>query len=287
MILEEIVADKKRRLPEHMARISESQMRRMAEETKTREANCFYNHLKKPGLSIIGEFKKASPSLGTITSKIDLMERIAEYNASVDAISCLTEEDHFHGNVEYLKEIRAKSQLPILRKDFMICEYQFYEAKVIGASAILLICAILTDEQLKSYYELATSLGLSVLVEAHDEKEVRRAIAIGADIIGVNNRDLKTFTVDIMNSVRLRTLIPDSINGKPVVYVSESGIRTPEDIDRLKGNGTDAVLIGETFMRSPDKKAAFAWLRGEDVEQDLILFLQEQRTLLESIEDIL
>ena len=119
MILEEIVADKKRRLPEHMARISESQMRRMAEEIKTREANCFYNHLKKPGLSIIGEFKKASPSLGMITSKIDLTERIAEYNASVDAISCLTEEDHFHGNVEYLKEIRAKSQLPILRKDFI------------------------------------------------------------------------------------------------------------------------------------------------------------------------
>ena len=136
---------------------------------------------------------------------------------------------------------------------------------MIGASAILLICAILTDEQLKSYYELATSLGLSVLVEAHDEEEVRRAIAIGADIIGVNNRDLKTFIVDIMNSVRLRTLIPDSINGNPVVYVSESGIRTPEDIDRLKGNGTDAVLIGETFMRSPDKKAAFAWLRDEAI----------------------
>ena len=162
MILEEIVADKKRRLPEHMARISESQMRRMAEETKTREANCFYNHLKKPGLSIIGEFKKASPSLGTITSKIDLTERIAEYNASVDAISCLTEEDHFHGNVEYLKEIRAKSQLPILRKDFMICEYQFYEAKVIGADAVLLITAILDDAQMHDFYQLARELELDV-----------------------------------------------------------------------------------------------------------------------------
>ena len=137
MILDEIVEDKKKRLPGHMARIPETEMRRMAEETKTREADCFYNHLKKPGLSIIGEFKKASPSLGTITSKIDLMERISEYNASVDAISCLTEEDHFHGNVAYLKEIRAKSSLPILRKDFMICEYQFYEAKVIGADAVL------------------------------------------------------------------------------------------------------------------------------------------------------
>ena len=175
---------------------------------------------------------------------------------SVDSLVTLDESN------EYLTAIHESISTPILRKDFTVDPYMIYEAKVIGASAILLICAILTDEQLKSYYELATSLGLSVLVEAHDEKEVRRAIAIGADIIGVNNRDLKTFTVDIMNSVRLRTLIPDSINGKPVVYVSESGIRTPEDIDRLKGNGTDAVLIGETFMRSPDKKAAFAWLRG-------------------------
>ena len=177
----------------------------------------------------------------------------------------LTEPFYFQGSNEYLTAIHEAVSTPILRKDFTVDPYMIYEAKVIGASAILLICAILTDEHLKSYYELATSLGLSVLVEAHDEEEVRRAIAIGADIIGVNNRDLKTFIVDIMNSVRLRTLIPDSINGNPVVYVSESGIRTPEDIDRLKGNGTDAVLIGETFMRSPDKKAAFAWLRGEAI----------------------
>ena len=165
MILDEIVEDKKKRLPGHMARIPETEMRRMAEETKTREADCFYNHLKKPGLSIIGEFKKASPSLGTITSKIDLMERISEYNASVDAISCLTEEDHFHGNVAYLKEIRAKSSLPILRKDFMICEYQFYEAKVIGADAVLLITAILDDAQMHDFYQLARELELDVLVE--------------------------------------------------------------------------------------------------------------------------
>ena len=140
-----------------------------------------------------------------------------------------------------------------------------YEAKVIGASAVLLICALLDDQKLSEYLALAESLGLSALVEAHDEEEVKRAMQAKARVIGVNNRDLKTFIVDIMNSVRLRTLIPDSINGKPVVYVSESGIRTPEDIDRLKGNGTDAVLIGETFMRSPDKKAAFAWLRGEAI----------------------
>jgi indole-3-glycerol phosphate synthase len=158
MILDQIVEDKKKRLPEHKARISEQEMRRLAEETETRAANCFYENLKKPGLSIIGEFKKASPSLGKITSKIDLMERIEEYNASVDAISCLTEEDHFNGNVDYLKQIRAKSPLPILRKDFMIEEYQFYEAKAIGADAVLLITAILDDVQMHDFYQLARSL---------------------------------------------------------------------------------------------------------------------------------
>ena len=230
MILEEIVADKKRRLPEHMARISESQMRRMAEETKTREANCFYNHLKKPGLSIIGEFKKASPSLGTITSKIDLTERIAEYNASVDAISCLTEEDHFHGNVEYLKEIRAKSQLPILRKDFMICEYQFYEAKVIGADAVLLITAILDDAQMHDFYQLARK--------------------INPRIIGVNNRNLNDFTISLEHTRRLRPYVPED-----KVFVAESGITGDEDVRFLRDCGVDAFLIGRAFMESENPKA--------------------------------
>ena len=223
----------------------------------------FYRALQKEGMSYICEVKKASPSKGLIAPDFPYIEIAKEYEAAgASAISVLTEHFYFQGSNEYLTAIHEAVSTPILRKDFTVDPYMIYEAKVIGASAILLICAILTDEQLKSYYELATSLGLSVLVEAHDEKEVRRAIAIGADIIGVNNRDLKTFTVDIMNSVRLRTLIPDSINGKPVVYVSESGIRTPEDIDRLRGNGTDAVLIGETFMRSPDKKAALAALNN-------------------------
>ena len=143
MILDEIVEAKRVRLPEHKKRIDGITMRRLAEETKTRNADCFYRNLKKPGISIIGEFKKASPSLGNITSKMNLMERIEEYNASVDAISCLTEEDYFHGNASYLKQIRSKSDLPILRKDFMIEEYQFYEAKAIGADAVLLITASL------------------------------------------------------------------------------------------------------------------------------------------------
>lgn len=245
MILDEIVEDKKKRLPGHMARIPETEMRRMAEETKTREADCFYNHLKKPGLSIIGEFKKASPSLGTITSKIDLMERISEYNASVDAISCLTEEDHFHGNVAYLKEIRAKSSLPILRKDFMICEYQFYEAKVIGANAILLITGILDDVQMKDFYQLSAELGLDVLVETHDEHEIERAMKIDPQIIGVNNRNLNDFSISLETSGRLKKYIPDD-----KVFVAESGIMTDEDVLYLKQIGADGFLIGRAFMEA-------------------------------------
>lgn len=164
MILDEIVADKKVRLPEHKEKISENEMKKLAAAYKGK-THSFYEALKKPGLSIIGEFKKASPSLGEIPQKMDLLERIAEYNASVDAISCLTEEDHFHGNVEYLKQIREKSDLPILRKDFMIDEYQFYEAKAIGADAILLIAAILDDVQLKEFYALTRSLNMDALVE--------------------------------------------------------------------------------------------------------------------------
>lgn len=245
MILDEIVEDKKKRLPGHMARIPETEMRRMAEETKTREADCFYNHLKKPGLSIIGEFKKASPSLGTINSKIDLLERISEYNASVDAISCLTEEDHFHGNVAYLKEIRAKSSLPILRKDFMICEYQFYEAKVIGANAILLITGILDDVQMKDFYQLSTELGLDALFEAHTEEQMDRALNCGAKIVGVNNRDLRDFTIKLDTTKRLSKMVPDDR-----IFVAESGIVSDEDVKYLKECRVDAFLIGRAFMEA-------------------------------------
>lgn len=250
MILDEIVEDKKKRLIEHKARISETEMRRLAEETDTRAKDCFYNNLKKSGLSIIGEFKKASPSLGTITSKIDLMERIQEYNASVDAISCLTEEDHFHGNVDYLKEIRKKSGLPILRKDFMVCEYQFYEAKAIGADAVLLITAILDDTQMHDFYQLARELELDVLVETHDEAEIERAMKIDPRIIGVNNRNLKDFTISLENTKRLRPYVPDN-----KVFVAESGITGDADVAFLRDCGVDAFLIGRAFMESENPKA--------------------------------
>lgn len=249
MILDEIVEAKRVRLPEHKKRIDEITMRRLAEETKTRDEDCFYRNLKKPGISIIGEFKKASPSLGNITSKIDLMERIEEYNASVDAISCLTEEDYFHGNVDYLKQIRSRSGLPILRKDFMIEEYQFYEAKAIGADAVLLITAILDDVQMHDFYQLARELELGVLVETHDEAEIERAMNINPRIIGVNNRNLKDFTITLETTRRLRPYVPED-----KVFVAESGIMNDQDVELLKECHTDAFLIGRAFMEAENPK---------------------------------
>ena len=249
MILDQIVEDKKIRLKEHKQLVSESDMRRLAEEKSTRNLNCFYDNLRKDGLSIIGEFKKASPSLGKIESKINLMDRIEEYNLSVDAISCLTEEDHFNGNVEYLKQIRHKSQLPILRKDFMIDDYQFYEAKVIGADAVLLITAILDDVQMHDFYQLARELELDVLVETHDEYEIERALKIEPRIIGANNRNLKDFSISLENTKRLKKYIP---NDK--VYIAESGIMGDGDVEFLAQAGVDGFLIGRAFMESENPR---------------------------------
>ncbi|MCR5405967.1 MAG: indole-3-glycerol phosphate synthase TrpC [Lachnospiraceae bacterium] len=258
MILDIIVEDKKIRLKEHKSNVSFEDIRKLAEaelKDEKRPKNCFYENLRKQGISIIGEFKKASPSLGRIESKIDLLERIDEYNASVDAISCLTEEDHFNGNIEYLKTIRKKSDLPILRKDFMIDEYQFYEAKAIGADAVLLIAAILDDAMLRDFYALARELKLDVLVETHDENEVERALKTDPRIIGVNNRDLKDFSIKLETTGRLRKLIPED-----KVFVTESGIMGDEDVRYLKETGVDAFLIGRAFMESRDpKELAHHW----------------------------
>lgn len=249
MILEEIVEKKKERLMEHKAKVGIKKMQQLAREAMAggddRGAVTFYENLKKPGISIIGEFKKASPSLGKITSKIDLMERIQEYNASVDAISCLTEEDYFNGSTDYLKQIRAKSRLPILRKDFMIDEYQFYEARVIGADAVLLITAILDDVQMHDFYQLARELGLDVLVETHNEEEIERAMKIDPRIIGVNNRNLKDFSISLEHTRRLRKYVPED-----KIYVAESGIMGDDDVRFLKETGVDGFLIGRAFMEA-------------------------------------
>ena len=252
MILDEIVKDKKIRLEEHKAAYPLKEVIRDAELMKKipeRNNDSFFVNLKKTGISIIGEFKKASPSLGVIDQKIDLTKRIDEYNASVDAVSVLTEEDHFNGNTGYLKTIRKITDLPILRKGFMIDEYQFYEAKAIGADAVLLITAILDDHQMRSFYELSRSLGLGVLVETHDEYEIERALKTEARIIGVNNRNLKDFSIDIKNTGRLKKYIPDDR-----LYVAESGIMNDEDVKYLKETGVDGFLIGRAFMESDNPK---------------------------------
>lgn len=250
MILDEIVANKKIRLAQQKRQVELTAMRRLAEEAIPSQRASFYDNLKKEGISIIGEFKKASPSLGKITSKVSLDTRIADYSASVDAISCLTEEDHFHGHVDDFKEIRAKTALPMIRKDFMIDEYQFYEAKAIGADAILLIAAILDDVQLKEYYALAYELGMDALVETHDEAEVERALKLDAKIIGVNNRNLKDFTISLDNTVRLRPMVPPE-----KCFVAESGIITDDDIRLLKEQKVDAFLIGRALMEADDPRA--------------------------------
>ncbi|MBQ1193802.1 MAG: indole-3-glycerol phosphate synthase TrpC [Lachnospiraceae bacterium] len=253
MILDDIVADKRMRLFEHKKKISEEEMKKLALESE-RKSISFYEALKKDGLSIIGEFKKASPSMGVIDGKIELTDRIEQYNESVDAISVLTEEDHFNGNVDYLKKVRGISDLPIIRKDFIIDEYQVYEAKVIGADCVLLIAAILTDGEMKKLYDLAYSLGMDVLLEVHDETEMKRAVNLEAKIIGVNNRNLKNFTIDLKNAEKLSRYMDGILKEREIknrpVFVSESGVTTDEDIAFLKKCNVDALLIGRAFMES-------------------------------------
>ncbi len=216
----------------------------------------FYRALQKEGMSYICEVKKASPSKGLIAKEFPYVKIAKEYELA--GVSCLTEPYYFKGSDDYLREIAETISIPVLRKDFIVNSYMIYQAKLLGAAAILLICAILDDEQLVEYLKLADSLGLDALVEAHDAEEVERALKAGAQIIGVNNRDLKTFEVDVRNSIRLRELAP-----KEVLFVSESGIKTSEDIRKLYENEVDAVLIGETLMRSDDKKKALETLNGE------------------------
>ena len=214
--------------------------------------------LRQQDFNFICEVKKASPSKGIIAEHFPYLEIAKEYEvAGAAAISVLTEPDFFKGDKKYLQEIASTVKIPVLRKDFIIDEYQIYQAKVWGASAILLICACLDVPTLTKFRELDDSLGLSSLVEAHDEQEVQMAIDCGARIIGVNNRNLKDFTVDVQNSVRLRNLVQDD-----VIFVSESGLETPEDIQVLRDNNIGVALMGETFMRSPNKVEKLAYLYG-------------------------
>ena len=218
----------------------------------------FEKALKRPDISFICECKKASPSKGIIAEDFPYLQIASDYEkAGADCISVLTEPKWFLGSEEYLREIAEKVSIPCLRKDFTVDEYMIYEAKVLGAKAVLLICSILTEKQIKDYISICDKLGISALVEAHDGNEVRTAVSAGARIIGVNNRNLKDFSVDTENSKKMRELVPAD-----VIFVSESGVKSAEDIARLREIGADAVLIGETLMRADDKSAKLKELRG-------------------------
>lgn len=218
----------------------------------------FENALKKEGISFICECKKASPSKGLIAPDFPYLQIAKQYEAAgADCISVLTEPKWFLGSDDYLREIATSVSVPCLRKDFTVDEYMIYEAKLLGAKAVLLICSILNERQIKEYIGICDTLGMSALVEAHDEIEVKTAVSAGARIIGVNNRNLKDFSVDTENSRRLREAIPQG-----TLFVSESGVSCPEDVARLREIGADAVLIGEALMRADDKKARLAELRG-------------------------
>lgn len=259
-ILEQLADYARKRVMAEMEENSLDTMRELAMSKSSAAGDlfAFEQALRKEGVSFICECKKASPSKGLIAPNFPYLEIAKEYEAAgADCISVLTEPKWFLGNDEFLKEIAESVLIPCLRKDFIVNEYQIYQAKVLGASAVLLICSILTEDQMKDYIRVCDNLGLSALVEAHDEQEVQTALNTGARIIGVNNRNLKDFSVDTDNSRRLRELIPPN-----VLFVSESGVRTAEDVSALRKIGADAVLIGETLMRASDKRAKLAELRG-------------------------
>ena len=258
-ILDQLAEYSRLRVAEDKKKISLEEMKNIAIQTKN-EKLCnfaFENELKKDGLSFICECKKASPSKGLIEPDFRYLEIAREYEAAgADCISVLTEPKWFLGSDEYLKEIAKTVSIPCIRKDFTVDEYQIYQARTLGAAAVLLICSILSEEQLGEYIKICDSLGISALVEIHNEKEAGMAVRAGARIIGVNNRNLKDFTVDTANSKKLRDLIPDDI-----IFVSESGVKSTDDIRAIREIGADAVLIGETLMRADDKKAKLDELR--------------------------
>ncbi len=257
-MLEKIVAKTKERLIEAKSNKSLDELKDEVSKLDINDEFPFKKALKDPEIAIIAEVKKASPSKGLIAEDFDYIEIAKDYEqAGASAISVLTEPYFFQGSNDFLKEISENVSIPILRKDFTIDEYMIYEAKLLGASAILLIVSILDANQLKEYLDLAHELGLSAIVETHDADEIRTAMDAGAGIIGVNNRNLADFTVDINNSINLRRLVNEDI-----IFISESGIKTKEDVSRLKENNVDAVLIGETLMRSDDKKSLILELKN-------------------------
>ena len=256
-ILDKLAAYAVERTEAAKSRVNTTEIKKMAFDME-KGSFSFEKALKKDDLAFILECKKASPSKGLIASDFPYLKIAKEYEAAgADCISVLTEPKWFLGSNEYLKEIAKEVSIPCLRKDFTVDEYMIYEAKTLGASAVLLICSILSKGQIEEYLGICDDLGISAIVETHDEKEVETAVDAKARIIGVNNRNLKDFTVDSSNSRRLRELIPSDR-----IFVSESGLKTPEDVANIRRAGADAVLIGETVMRAADKAEALKILRS-------------------------
>lgn len=256
-LLKQISQDTKKRVEQAKREISFEEMKTLA-LTMPKGAFAFEKALRKPGISMICECKKASPSKGLIAEDFPYMEIAKCYeNAGADAISVLTEPKWFLGRNEYLKEIAEKTAVPCLRKDFTIDEYMIYEAKVLGASAVLLICSLLTEEEIEKDLEICEQLGLSALTEVHNEQEIQIALRAGSRLIGVNNRCLEDFTVDQDRSRQLRNLVP-----KDILFVAESGVKTRKEVEAMEKIGADGVLIGEALMRASDKKAKLRELRG-------------------------
>lgn len=256
-ILDQLADYAKLRVEEAKKSVGLSAIRKLAQSTP-RGSFEFENALKKDGISFICECKKASPSKGVIAEKYDYLQIATDYEkAGGDCISVLTEPKWFLGSNEHLNDITCAVTIPCIRKDFTVDEYMIYEARLLGASAVLLICAILDDSKIKEYINICDTLGMSALVEAHDIQEVERALNCGARVVGVNNRNLKDFSVDTANSIKLRKYIPSD-----VLFVAESGVKTREDVIRMQDAGADALLVGETLMRAQDKIDMLDRLRG-------------------------
>lgn len=258
MIIDDIVEKTKERVAENKRRNSIEKLAKMAFEMPISKEYPFEQALRKPGISYIMEIKKAMPGAGVIAKNFDYKSIAREYeDIGAAAISVVTEPDFFKGDDEFLAEVAKIVKIPVLRNDFVIDEYMIYEAKLLGADAVLLICSILDEITLMRCLNLAENLGMSALVEAHSSMQIKKALRVGAKIIGVNNRDLRNFEVDLNNSVELRSMVNENI-----VFVSESGIKSYQDIKLLQDNKVDALLIGEILMRSHDKRKTFELLQG-------------------------
>ncbi len=256
-ILDTIAAYAMERVEADKKKMSLDALKAICREQPAADGKTFLARLQKTEMSFICEIKKASPSKGVISENFPYLDIARVYQAAgADAISCLTEPKWFLGSDDIFLAVRREMSIPMLRKDFTVDEYQIYQAKCMGADAVLLICALLDTRTIARYLDIAHSLGLAALVETHDEAEIRSAVSAGAEIIGVNNRNLKDFSVDFTNAARLRDLIPSDR-----VYVAESGVSSTEDVAALRHIGADAVLMGEVLMRSADKGAMLQEMR--------------------------